>query len=114
MKRLNYRNSCLTLCGQSVVLAIYGAGAAIIVCYQVKTDSAEQSLSIDFSRCQREDKNFSRLAIVWQGLIHASAARDLWRLAWSSRRAAAGLAVALTNSAERETTNQDSRSNRRG
>ena len=59
------------------------------------TDSAEESLSIDFSRCRREDKNFSFWAIARQGISTSKGARDLWRLAWSSRQAAGRLAAAL-------------------
>jgi nucleoside phosphorylase len=59
------------------------------------TDSAEESLSIDFGRCRREDKGFSFWAIGCQGLTTLHGARDLWRLARNARRAARGLAAAL-------------------
>lgn len=59
------------------------------------TDPAEQSLSIDFNRCRREDKDFSLWAIVWQGLTTTSGVADLVRLAWNARQAAAALATAL-------------------
>lgn len=59
------------------------------------TDSVEQSLSIDFNRCRREDKDFSLWAVVWQGLTTFQGVGDLFRLAWNSRRAASALAAAL-------------------
>ena len=59
------------------------------------TDSAEQSLSIDFSRCQREDGDISVWAVIRQGLATPHGAAELARLAWNARRAAARLAAAL-------------------
>ena len=59
------------------------------------TDPAEQSLSIDFNRCRRDDKGFSVWAIARQGMSSPRGVMDLWRLAGSSRRAAATLASAI-------------------
>ncbi len=59
------------------------------------TDSAEQSLSVDFSRCRSEDKDFSLRAVVRQGLTTTKGAGDLIRLAWNARQAAGALAAAL-------------------
>jgi adenosylhomocysteine nucleosidase len=59
------------------------------------TDSAEQSLSIDFARCRSENGGFSVWAIAWQGLTNSKGARDLWTLAKNSRQAAGALATAL-------------------
>ncbi len=59
------------------------------------TDSAERSLSIDFNRCRREDKDFSLWAIARQSLATSKGVRDLWMLARNSRQAAATLAAAL-------------------
>src|SRR5262249_22976914 len=59
------------------------------------TDSAEQSLSIDFNRCRSEDNSFSLWAIARQGLSSSRRAKDLWMLARNSRQAAGNLAAAL-------------------
>ncbi len=59
------------------------------------TDSVEQSISIDFERCQREHEKLSGWNIVREGIRSLSGVKDLWRLAGSSRRAAGGLAAAL-------------------
>ena len=59
------------------------------------TDSAEQSLSIDFNRCQSDDGGLSSWAVVKQALTTLGGARDLWRLAQGSRQAAGTLAAAL-------------------
>jgi adenosylhomocysteine nucleosidase len=59
------------------------------------SDSVEHSLSIDFDRCRREDKDFSLWAVVRQGLTTLDGCGDLFRLAWNSRRAASALATAL-------------------
>jgi len=59
------------------------------------TDTAEQSLSIDFARCRSEDKGFNLGAIVWQGLASRRGIADLIRLAWNARQAAGALAAAL-------------------
>ena len=59
------------------------------------TDSVEQSISIDFKRCQREHKKLSSWNIVREGIRSLSGVKDLWRLAGNSRRAAGGLAAAL-------------------
>ena len=61
------------------------------------TDSAEQSLAIDFSRCWREDKGLSTWAVVSQGLKSFRAAKGLWTLARGSQRAANALASAITS-----------------
>jgi adenosylhomocysteine nucleosidase len=59
------------------------------------TDSAEQSLSIDFDRCRSEDKSYSVWAIVCQAFRSFRGAGDLWRLARNARKAASALAAAL-------------------
>jgi adenosylhomocysteine nucleosidase len=59
------------------------------------TDSAEQSLSIDFDRCRSEDKRLSVWSVVCQAFKSFRGAGDLWRLAWNAREAAAALAAAL-------------------
>ena len=59
------------------------------------TDAAEQSLSIDFNACLREDKTMSAWAVARQGLTNSDAARDLWKLAWGARQAAGSLAAAM-------------------
>ncbi len=81
---------------ESAGVARAAAAAGVPFC-AVKsiTDSADESLSIDFSRCQREDKNFSFWAIACQGLSTLNGARDLWRLARNARRAASSLAAAI-------------------
>jgi adenosylhomocysteine nucleosidase len=59
------------------------------------SDSAEQTLSIDFDRCRSEDKSWSVWAVVCQAFRSFRGAGDLWRLAWNSRQAAGALAAAL-------------------
>lgn len=59
------------------------------------TDSAEQSLSIDFDRCRSEDKSYSVWAVVCQAFRSFRGPGDLWRLAWNARQAAGALAAAL-------------------
>ena len=60
------------------------------------SDSAEQSLSIDFNRCQREDNKLSLWAVLKQGLSSPARAGELCRLGWNSRIAAKALAIALS------------------
>jgi nucleoside phosphorylase len=59
------------------------------------TDTAEQSISIDFARCRSDDKGFSLRKIVAQGMRSQDGIRDLWMLARGARLAARALAVAL-------------------
>ncbi len=59
------------------------------------TDSAEQSISIDFERCRGQDGTLSLTRIMREGMKTLRGTGDLWRLAWSSRRAAGSLAAAF-------------------
>jgi adenosylhomocysteine nucleosidase len=59
------------------------------------TDSAEQTLSIDFDRCRSEDKGLSVWSVVCQAIRSFRGAGDLWRLAWNAREAAGALAASL-------------------
>ena len=59
------------------------------------TDASDQSIAIDFQRCRSDDGGLSTWKIVREGLASPRGARDLWRLAGSSRRAAGKLAFAL-------------------
>jgi len=59
------------------------------------TDAAGRSISIDFARCQSDDKSFSLRKIVIEGLRTPNGIRDLWSLARGARVAARALAAAL-------------------
>ena len=59
------------------------------------TDVSDQSIAIDFQRCQSDDGGLSSWKIVREGMASPRGIRDLWRLAGSSRRAAGRLALAL-------------------
>jgi adenosylhomocysteine nucleosidase len=61
------------------------------------TDTAGQSVAIDFQRCRSDDGTLSSWKILRAGLTDPKALRDLWRLAQGSRTAAENLALALAS-----------------
>ena len=61
------------------------------------TDTADQSVAIDFQRCRSDDGMLSSWKILKAGLADPKALRDLWRLAQGSRTAAENLALALAS-----------------
>jgi adenosylhomocysteine nucleosidase len=62
---------------------------------KVISDVADESIAIDFQRCRSDDGGLSTWKIVREGMASPQGISDLWRLAKSSRQAAARLAVAL-------------------
>jgi adenosylhomocysteine nucleosidase len=61
------------------------------------TDSVEHTMAIDFQRCRSDDGRLSKWRLVREAITSPGAARDLWRLAGNSRRAAITLAAALNS-----------------
>lgn len=59
------------------------------------TDTAAQSISIDFANCRSDDNRLSYWKIVREGVRTSQSIRDLWMLAGGARVAARALAAAL-------------------
>jgi adenosylhomocysteine nucleosidase len=62
------------------------------------TDSSDESIAIDFQRCQSEHGELSSWRVVWEAATSLQGLRDLIRLAGASRRAARNLALGLGSS----------------
>ena len=65
------------------------------------TDSAGQSIPIDFARCRSEHKGLSWLKVVGEGIRTPHGIRDLWMLARGARIAARSLAATLCSGESR-------------
>jgi adenosylhomocysteine nucleosidase len=61
------------------------------------TDASNQSLAIDFQRCQSEHGELSYWKIAWEAFRSPKGISDLVQLAGNSRRAAGNLALALVS-----------------
>jgi adenosylhomocysteine nucleosidase len=70
-------------------------GGVAFAAIKAITDAAGQSISIDFARCQSDDKRFSLRKIMIEGLRTPNGILDLWTLARGARAAARALAVTL-------------------
>lgn len=67
------------------------------------TDTSEQSISIDFARCQSEDKGLSWRKILRESVRSPRGIRDVWMLARNARVAARSLAAVLCSEDSRGT-----------
>ncbi len=67
------------------------------------TDTAAQSISIDFARCRSEHNGLSLWKIVKEGMRISGGIRTLWRLALGAHVAAGSLAAALGSPESRGT-----------
>ncbi|OFV92202.1 MAG: hypothetical protein A3H28_01865 [Acidobacteria bacterium RIFCSPLOWO2_02_FULL_61_28] len=65
------------------------------------TDSAGQSIPIDFARCRSDHKRLSWLKMVGEGIRTPHGIRDLWMLARGARIAARSLAATLCSGESR-------------
>jgi len=89
---------------ESAGVARAAAQAGVPFCaIKAITDTSEQSISIDFTRCRSEHEGLSMRKIVREGFRTPQGIRDLWMLARGAHIAARSLAAALCSGETRGT-----------